>query len=1036
MSIRLKGIELNSFRAFEDNKNFNFINNNFNEISNLVVLYAPNGTGKTTFFDAIEWSLSGEIKRISNNKNILDIAKQERSYILKNKYSTSSVGTVELQFEDNTLLKVETKKLNGSRTIDYHSGKAINKTVSLTEVELGKVVETNLLTHDQIDAFLRSQNSEQRYDALSIFWDKEKESEDYKNIVFIVSEINKILEKHEKEIFILNEEITKVEINPKIWAEINRLKKAYVSIEDEKDILIDNDLNLQELYMESVKLKSKNENIISINEIDITKIEKLSKVIQEEYVKIPARLILSEERRSIQKEFVEIFTKIEKNKEKESQLLKQKIEINEHIRHCNFLIEYKLVFTSQQKEEIEAKLEREELIKERKKIEISILTTQVEIQEQESKLENQKKKKNELVKVSEDIRSLKKYPSLNHKSNQLKKEKKNMQKKKKIIEKKIEDLNLKVSKLLKINALTKKEFTQKDYSNNSEYMFVFDKAQMSSEICKHIKTSEKILEDKKTELISLEKLGSNLEQLKKLGYSIVASTKSSTCPLCNSDYKEFEKLINEINNNAMNLDVIASMNIEISELEKSLIILNTELDTSLLEIKNIIQEKIKKIETEINILNEQNIKLTFEMNNIEKEHLECEGRLNELIECMKKFDINIDKFEEQLYQNESSIKEKLSQIEIKYEEIKSKKLEKEILKTQNENIIENIDLKSQQVKKRISDIQENEQYILYQKKINHYKNDDVIDIIEFKKNNESNLDKIKTIEKKLLNDNEKLIGRVTGQNKIESIEKVKIYENKISVFKERKDSIEQESIELLGEIVNESYDFKLIKKKLEENISELKKKNEILIQIAGISSDFINETKVEVKKAELKELKEIYKILKSKSEELTKLKVTKLDFIKNKIENTFNLNIVNKIFQMIEPHPDFREISFKIDESNPDKLGLDIMCKRVVNEEEAPILYLSSAQVNILSLSIFLGTALENTDKLNTIFMDDPVQHLDSLNELSFIDLLRIISFQLGKQIIFSTHSQQFFNLCKRKLDDQYHNSSFIEINNWNSELG
>ncbi len=99
---------------------------------------------------------------------------------------------------------------------------------------------------------------------------------------------------------------------------------------------------------------------------------------------------------------------------------------------------------------------------------------------------------------------------------------------------------------------------------------------------------------------------------------------------------------------------------------------------------------------------------------------------------------------------------------------------------------------------------------------------------------------------------------------------------------------------------------------------------------------------------------------------------------------------------MIEPHPDFRKISFKINEANPDKLGLDIMCKRTEDEEDAPILYLSSAQVNILSLSIFLGTALENTDKVNTIFMDDPIQHLDSLNELSFIDLLRILAFKLG----------------------------------------
>lgn len=138
---------------------------------------------------------------------------------------------------------------------------------------------------------------------------------------------------------------------------------------------------------------------------------------------------------------------------------------------------------------------------------------------------------------------------------------------------------------------------------------------------------------------------------------------------------------------------------------------------------------------------------------------------------------------------------------------------------------------------------------------------------------------------------------------------------------------------------------------------------------------------------------------------------------------------------MIEPQPDFRKISFKINEANLDKLGLDIMCKQTEDEEDAPILYLSSAQVNILSLSIFLGTALENTDKVNTIFMYDSIQHLDSLNELSFIDLLRILAFKLGTQIIFSTHNRQLFGLCQRKSDANYHNASFIEMNYTENQL-
>ena len=83
-------------------------------------------------------------------------------------------------------------------------------------------------------------------------------------------------------------------------------------------------------------------------------------------------------------------------------------------------------------------------------------------------------------------------------------------------------------------------------------------------------------------------------------------------------------------------------------------------------------------------------------------------------------------------------------------------------------------------------------------------------------------------------------------------------------------------------------------------------------------------------------------------------------------------------------------------------------------DEIDPILYLSSAQVNILSLSIFLAKALQNKDVMvNTIFMDDPIQYLDSINVLSFIDLLRSITSdkQLDRQVVISTHDENFFNL-------------------------
>lgn len=96
----------------------------------------------------------------------------------------------------------------------------------------------------------------------------------------------------------------------------------------------------------------------------------------------------------------------------------------------------------------------------------------------------------------------------------------------------------------------------------------------------------------------------------------------------------------------------------------------------------------------------------------------------------------------------------------------------------------------------------------------------------------------------------------------------------------------------------------------------------------------------------------------------------------------------------------------------------------------SPVLYLSSAQVNILSLCIFLAKVLsEKNTTFNTIFMDDPIQHLDGINLLAFIDVLRTITTKMGRQIIISTHNEQFYNLLKVKMDERYYPSKFIVLN-------
>ena len=97
-----------------------------------------------------------------------------------------------------------------------------------------------------------------------------------------------------------------------------------------------------------------------------------------------------------------------------------------------------------------------------------------------------------------------------------------------------------------------------------------------------------------------------------------------------------------------------------------------------------------------------------------------------------------------------------------------------------------------------------------------------------------------------------------------------------------------------------------------------------------------------------------------------------------------------------------------------------------------PNLYLSTAQINILSFCIFMAKAMfAKTDKgkaIDCIFVDDPIQALDDINILSMIDLLRNVAFTLNKQVVITTHDLNFFNLLQKKMPQDKFNSCYLQL--------
>jgi DNA repair exonuclease SbcCD ATPase subunit len=82
---------------------------------------------------------------------------------------------------------------------------------------------------------------------------------------------------------------------------------------------------------------------------------------------------------------------------------------------------------------------------------------------------------------------------------------------------------------------------------------------------------------------------------------------------------------------------------------------------------------------------------------------------------------------------------------------------------------------------------------------------------------------------------------------------------------------------------------------------------------------------------------------------------------------------------------------------------------------DAPEVVLSSSQLNVLAVAVFLSLNLGmRALPLGTAILDDPLQSLDDVNLLGLVDVLRRT--RESRQLLVSTHDPQFGSLLGRKL--------------------
>ena len=128
---------------------------------------------------------------------------------------------------------------------------------------------------------------------------------------------------------------------------------------------------------------------------------------------------------------------------------------------------------------------------------------------------------------------------------------------------------------------------------------------------------------------------------------------------------------------------------------------------------------------------------------------------------------------------------------------------------------------------------------------------------------------------------------------------------------------------------------------------------------------------------------------------------------------------IKKFYHYLNPNVYMRNLSIKETTNNANRLVFEVSSDDNINKH-SPSYIFSSAQNNVLALSIFLSFAIKQQwSELDAIFLDDPIQNMDDINIHSFVDLVRSIEKQTDKQFFISTHDERIYQFMLNKFGEE-----------------
>ena len=1024
--MKIKKVDIHAFRLFEDETVDFSAKKDSRNPANFIAIYAPNGFGKTSFFDSMEFCMTGKIHRLDDN--LPENASEDKSHsgnksFIHNKDLSGEHIKVEMDFDDRNPI---VRTCNPDEEYKILQGDGEN------------AFFTNaILSQDFFSEFISNKNAKSRFE---IFTKRFKETEGLLDYRLWLKEmytscgrqITSLGRQIKDKTAQLNQEIVNLDLKAKLSEILVSLKSVGISV-DIKDSF--SEKYLKELMLQaeiwqkqSAKRHESLTSLINAYQKVESGTDELTSIYQ-----LPA---LTERKNSIQKEIDELQHSLSdiKSYRELSELLcrfqEQEVESKEKNDRLNFLIDNYAHFC-----EIVCELANKQLYVERQNVLIEEALKNKEITAKQLSLlqEELSTLVRKRITVIEKLEHLhEKYEEMNKLRISLDDESKTLSialSKKEDLDKELLSLRIQSDKLHSLyESLCERKVSLADGLFVKEMKNIVDVLHEIGDKDKEIADVDKTIVEKKSYLGDIEALVANSRV-------ILSKIEGGVCPLCGYDYHSHEALLESISTNtivekSLQLDIQTKEQL-VSSKEK----LNAKKEQLFTDLIATVDEHLEKIETQIKetksshdkivkrIL-EQTISIEKKQSLLKEAYTELaempEDKMRRVLEDSKKL------YSDSILKNQNSLKS----IE---EEHSKKDLQLAVINKSLETAY-----------KEISNIKSGDFYIEYvSKSENACVTEEVLsqwkDLLK-EENAKQNKFKVQiqksNQELNVLKERNVAIEQTEVLQKQHDEKTIQIHQ----IEKQRARILDYlETGCSLNETISQSCDQDVIlifeqslkqQKSLKEEQEKRQTALDDYISVLYLIEKFLDNKRIEEELSNLKKKEEEKSLLRNackKEIEGIELHLEKF------VDSYFEIDLINRLYNAIDPHPDYKEIQFKCDfkQKNP-RLKVLVNSREDGKESIVPNLYFSTAQINILSFCIFLAKALFATDdegkSMDCIFIDDPIQALDDINILSIIDLLRNVAFSMDKQIVLTTHDRNFFELLQKKVPDTLFNSRFITL--------